>query len=164
MKPRDQFESIAGKTCHECRAAGRSKWTKSKQDASRYRRDRIKILEQNKQWKDANALRSRSQQREYRRARRERIFYEVLGHYGGACACCGVSERFFLTLDHIDGNGGAHRRQVGKMDMWLWAYRNGYPPIFQVLCFNCNAGRYRNGGRCPHEQPEPTVADVSISS
>ena len=27
-----------------------------------------------------------------------------------------------------------------------------FPEGFQILCFNCNAGKHRNGGRCPHEQ------------
>jgi hypothetical protein len=29
--------------------------------------------------------------------------------------------------------------------------KHGYPEGFQVLCMNCNWGRYRNGGVCPHE-------------
>ena len=24
---------------------------------------------------------------------------------------------------------------------------------FQILCYNCNLGRSRNGGVCPHKQP-----------
>lgn len=150
IKPHEHFTSMLGKSCVECREAGRTKWNKAKQEAARYRQDRIKHLDQHKRWKEANALRYRSQQKDYRRAERERIFRDVLEHYGGECGCCGERERFFLTLDHIDGNGGEHRRQIGKTDMWKWAYSNGYPPIFQVLCFNCNVGRYRNGGVCPH--------------
>jgi hypothetical protein len=152
MKPRNQFESAQGKCCRTCVAEGRAKWTKAKQAARRYQTERVKILEHSKQWKEANALRYRSQQKEYRRAGRARIFAEVLAHYGGACACCGERERWFLTIDHIDGNGWEHRRQIGKTDMWKWLHANGYPTGFQILCFNCNAGRYRNGGVCPHEQ------------
>jgi hypothetical protein len=29
--------------------------------------------------------------------------------------------------------------------------RNGYPPDFEILCFNCNCGKAVNGGICPHE-------------
>jgi hypothetical protein len=29
--------------------------------------------------------------------------------------------------------------------------KRGYPPGYRVLCFNCNRGRYLNGGVCPHE-------------
>lgn len=160
-KPREQFDSSYAKCCGDCRSAGRAKWTRAKQAAARYRADRIQTLERNRQWKEANALRYRSQQNDYRRAQRERVFLDVLAHYGGACACCGERERYFLTLDHIDGNGWQHRRQVGKTDMWKWAHANGYPSIFQVLCLNCNAGRYRNGGRCPHEDQRAAGVEES---
>lgn len=35
----------------------------------------------------------------------------------------------------------------------LFAYlkRAGYPPGYQVLCFNCNCGRAKRGGVCPHK-------------
>lgn len=27
----------------------------------------------------------------------------------------------------------------------------GFPPEYQIQCFNCNLGRARNGGVCPHQ-------------
>lgn len=86
---------------------------------------------------------------------RTKLRREALEAYGGEipeCVCCGEDIPAFLALDHIDGGGAAHRREIGSRNsntMFLWAKRNGYPPIFQVLCHNCNMakGFY---GRCPH--------------
>lgn len=72
--------------------------------------------------------------------------------YGGyVCACCGETERAFLTLDHINNDGNEHRKIVGRGDLiYRWLKVNGYPPIVQVLCMNCNFGKRMNGGICPH--------------
>lgn len=79
--------------------------------------------------------------------------------YGGSyCACCGETEEKFLTIDHVNGNGNDHRRSISRdgnpasVKMYSWLTKNNYPLGFQVLCFNCNCGKYRNGGICPHQQ------------
>lgn len=89
--------------------------------------------------------------------------------YGGCrCACCGVTDPEFLTLDHINSDGGSHRREVspdGKN--WGWGgyqlYRalrqQGFPPGYQVLCMNCNFGRTRNNGICPHISPSKALVE-----
>lgn len=80
--------------------------------------------------------------------------------YGGArCACCGETNEKFLTIDHINNDGNVHRREMGwtapgkrgggNIHQWLKAHN--YPPGFQILCYNCNMGKARNGGRCPHK-------------
>jgi hypothetical protein len=77
---------------------------------------------------------------------------KVLAGYGAFCACCGESERAFLTFDHKNGNGAEHRRKVGGgYTFYLWLVDNDYPDSIQVLCFNCNSGKHNNGGVCPHE-------------
>lgn len=154
-KARDEFlDDSNAKSCRACKEGGRAKWTKAKQAAARYRADRIAVLQRNGEWKRANEVRYKSQQLDYRLAARRARRAEVLEHYGGGCACCGEAEPLFLTIDHIDGNGNAHRREIGKTDMWIWLLRNDYPEGFQILCYNCNAGRYRNGGACPHAMEE----------
>lgn len=87
--------------------------------------------------------------------------------YGGyVCVCCGESEKMFLTLDHIDSDGAAHRKEVfgtnerGGLragDMYRHLKRKGFPPGFQVLCFNCNCGRQRNKGVCPHQNQQASA-------
>lgn len=90
---------------------------------------------------------------------RQRDFYrhlamEVIIAYGGECTCCGENNFWFLTLDHIENDGAEHRRMINKKggrDTYVWAKANDYPPIFQVLCANCNFAKQRFGGNCPHK-------------
>lgn len=75
--------------------------------------------------------------------------------YGGCfCKCCSEDQLDFLTLDHVNGDGAEHRRAVGRggTAFYQWLRRNNYPndPPLEVLCWNCNIGRYRNSGVCPH--------------
>ena len=82
-----------------------------------------------------------------------RAQHEAIMAYGGyRCACCGIDEPLFLTLDHMNNDGVRHRRRIGKGGtFYTWLRKRGYPPGFQVLCSNCNHGRFRNGGVCPHK-------------
>lgn len=84
---------------------------------------------------------------------RKRTQLEALQHYGGKCFCCGEKETLFLGLDHIGGGGTQHREETG-MRTSAWAKKNGWPPIFQVACHNCNLGRHLNGGICPHQKEQ----------
>ena len=90
-------------------------------------------------------------------AQNARIKDAVFAAYGGyKCACCGETEKAFLTLDHLNNDGNQHRKQVaGRTSgagVWTyrWAMKNGFPPVFQVLCMNCNWGK-RQTGVCPHK-------------
>lgn len=84
--------------------------------------------------------------------RNRRLRLGVLKHYGGdppRCACCGVREIEFLSLDHVNGGGRQHRKSI-KIRWWEWLLRHGLPEGFRVLCHNCNQsiGIY---GYCPHD-------------
>lgn len=77
---------------------------------------------------------------------------QVLEAYGAFCACCGEAERPFLTFDHKNNDGAAHRRVIGSGHIFYrWMIDNDFPDSIQVLCFNCNSGKHNNGGVCPHE-------------
>lgn len=83
---------------------------------------------------------------------RERVFMA----YGGyKCACCGESEPTFLTIDHLHNDGAEMRRNGthsrGGSAFYQWLRKSGFPAGFQVLCMNCNIGKHRNGGVCPHQ-------------
>jgi len=90
--------------------------------------------------------------KQYMRQWHQDLRKEVLDHYGGICVCCGERELAFLSLDHKNGGGTKHRRELGLRGsaIWAWAKREGYPEMFQVMCHNCNQakGYY---GTCPHE-------------
>lgn len=80
----------------------------------------------------------------------------IISHYGGQCSCCGEIRMEFLTIDHIDGGGHKHRSLLKERGttFYRWVIKNKFPSGFQVLCLNCNMGRYLNGGICPHQQPK----------
>ena len=88
----------------------------------------------------------------------DRIQAEIVEAYGGfKCACCGETEPMFLTIDHVNNDGAEHRRQIGAKPgsgFYQWLKSEGYPPGFQVLCMNCNFGKHRNGGVCPHQMKD----------
>ena len=89
-----------------------------------------------------------------RKSKRDRwlqVKLDAFDAYGGrVCGCCGIDIVEFLTLDHMDGDGAAHRRKIGRNKIYFWVKENNYPVGFQVLCMNCNfaKGIY---GVCPHK-------------
>ncbi len=85
------------------------------------------------------------------KARRDRNRAELLAAYGGKCACprCPETNPAFLTLEHVNGDGGKHRREVGSHS-YADLRRRGYPQDgYTLLCWNCNAGS-RFVEVCPH--------------
>lgn len=96
------------------------------------------------------------------RARKRALKLETFAAYGGAfCACCGFTGHLaFLTLGHIANDGAAHRKAIwgksqgvgGGEHMYYWLKKRGFPPGFEVQCWNCNCAAAKNGGICPHKQ------------
>ena len=86
----------------------------------------------------------------------QRVKREVLEHYGGkppVCACCDEDGYVFLTIDHKNGKGAAHRKKFsfgGGTGIYYWLKRSGFPDGFQILCFNCNFAK-GTGHECPHK-------------
>lgn len=87
---------------------------------------------------------------------RDKLRNLVYMHYSNGlmkCNCCGESTYRFLTLDHINGGGNKHRELVGgPIAVLKDIIDKGYPEGFQILCYNCNCGRARNDGVCPHTE------------
>lgn len=75
----------------------------------------------------------------------------VYDHYGRLCSCCGESEYLFLTLDHVNNDGGGNKRAIRGYAFYRSIIEAGYPDTYRILCWNCNSGRARNAGVCPHE-------------
>ena len=62
------------------------------------------------------------------------------------CERCGEENVDLLTLDHINNDGGRHRKADRISNIYYWCSKNNYPPIFRVLCRNCNwLDRLENG-------------------
>lgn len=79
---------------------------------------------------------------------------EIFSVYGKRCACCGEDHLEFLTIDHVRGDGAAHRRLIGQSTrhIYLWLKKNKFPRRgFRTLCMNCNFSRGVHG-YCPHEK------------
>jgi hypothetical protein len=88
--------------------------------------------------------------------RTQEVKAETIAAYGGVCVCCGVADLVFLTIDHPEGDGAAHRRELfggkgrGGERFYRWLRRNGWPAGYRVLCWNCQHATFR--GVCPHQQ------------
>lgn len=98
--------------------------------------------------------RDRGKRAEQAREEKRRLRRQVFDAYGNKCVCCGEQEPEFLTIDHVNGGGLAHRRSCGNSgtSVYRWLRKNGFPKEgFQLLCFNCNRalGAY---GYCPHQR------------
>jgi len=77
----------------------------------------------------------------------------LLAIYGSKCLCCGESNPQFLTLDHIQNDGTAERKSgLGTWGVLRKAIREKDKTRYQILCYNCNFGRAKNRGICPHQK------------
>ncbi len=107
------------------------------------------------QWKKENPERWREISRAANQRQRIRLRAEMVLAYGGKCSCCGEDELLFLELDHINNNGAEDRKKghgagvklYGRLKKEDWPKDN-----YQLLCSNCNHGKRRNGGICPHKK------------
>lgn len=124
--------------------------------------------------------RARERNPEYYRLMRKFVFHRgvealkesVLGHYSNQrfrCACCGETERDLLVIDHKDGHGNEHRKQIfGRPQagyrFYDWLVKHGYPLGFQVLCCNCNVSKSKHGA-CVHvAKPTEVVPQAGMKT
>lgn len=128
-----------------------------------YAANRDEVKRKVQEWAEQNPERRRRNSL----AHYYRLQFEALSAYGGpSCACCGESEPLFLTIDHANSDGAAHRKKLGFLGgarFYKWLRDNGWPKGFQVLCLNCNHGRYRNKGVCPHKEGVTTIPKGSTA-
>lgn len=95
-------------------------------------------------------------QSEYQKLEYARLKHEIVVAYGGKCTCCKEYIETLLTLDHKLNDGAKERKpsSYNVLTFYRKIVRKGFPEIYQLLCWNCNYGKFRNGGVCPH-QKEP---------
>jgi hypothetical protein len=78
---------------------------------------------------------ARVRQRESRRWLRDAIFKKL----GDKCIKCGFSDRRALQVDHVNGDGTAHRKQCGGSTFkYLRSILRDITGAFQLLCANCH--------------------------
>src|ERR1022692_2684334 len=90
------------------------------------------------------------------RAHSHRAKVAALNAYGKNCQCCGEQRLEFLSIDHVNGGGRAHRAKTGSGKAFYRKLRTiGFPqdPPLRVLCHNCNQS-LGNLGYCPHNLGE----------
>lgn len=102
-----------------------------------------------KKYRDNHKEFSREKSAKYQR----KLKLEVFSHYSVGiphCSICGEECINKLVLDHVDGQGKIHR-EINSYDpgiqTWVWARKHDYPPIFQVLCRDCNLIRSFPSGK-----------------
>jgi hypothetical protein len=106
--------------------------------------------ERNRLYREVNRQEQNEKGRRYREANRR----QVLGHYSPGtspcCACCGSTRD--LTIDHVNGDGREHRRELFGASgcghqFYVWLIAEDFPPGYQVLCQPCNSSK-GNGQHC----------------
>lgn len=148
--------------CRPCQAAKARAWRAANpelaraqrraSERARYARDPKSFKEKQRRYWSRNFERIREARRIACARQRRRLREQVIEAYGGRCECCGEARQEFLAVDHIAGDGAAHRRQLpGGNSFYRWLRRNGFPKDrFRLLCHNCNFAR-GHYGYCPHE-------------
>jgi hypothetical protein len=130
----------------------KEKREKNKDDINRRRREwRENNKGHVKKVKDEWRKNNKEKVAEYDRRLYERLKLEILSYYQSDLECHGIDGKGCpskcedircLTLDHINGNGTNHRKELNRQGkgIYQWIKIKNYPPEFQVLCYNCNCG------------------------
>jgi len=75
------------------------------------------------------------------------ILYKELGN---KCVCCGERDLMFLSVDHVNNDGGKLRKEKGTWSTQIYSLLKAHrenPGSLQLLCSNCNHAKGRNGGK-----------------
>lgn len=136
----------------------RKKWHKNNRDIAKkrhaeyYQNNKESVKKKNKAYriKNADILKPKKRKRAKELQQEQKLV--VFEHYSNGkieCECCHESNIGFLSLDHIHGGGGKHRKAINS-NTYKWIINHNFPDGYQILCMNCNWGR-RINGICPHK-------------
>ena len=126
--------------CKKCKAVEDKTYYEKHLDKIKFKKQ--KYYENNKQHIVDKTLRYQKSNPEkvkiYAKTSRKKLKLEVFNYYCNndvKCQYCDEKELCILTVDHINGGGRQHTKEVGSLYPWLKL--NGYPEGFQILCWNC---------------------------
>lgn len=109
-----------------------------------------------KAYREKNRAKINKRSNEFNKIKIVKIKTELYQIYGNKCACekCPETNPSFLTLDHINNDGGKEKKVVGHgTGFYYYVMRQikaGHKNRYRLMCYNCNCGRARNKGVCPH--------------
>lgn len=136
-----------------------------------YYRDHRKV------WREANLERcrevDRKWQKQYRGTHPEEVRIsshkcrfnlkiELLSHYSKGepkCAYCGDDRLACLSINHINGGGSVHKRDI-KSNIYVWLKNQGYPKGYQVLCMNCQQIKKNENHECV--RPRLSIGEAEV--
>ncbi len=111
-------------------------WIKRMSNIESYNPNNVKTI-----YKQKHYLRHKERISNYGKRKRIEIKTEIITHYGNgklACVKCGFDDIRALSIDHINGSGCTHRKEIPSgTSMYLWLKRNNFPDGYQTLCMNC---------------------------
>ena len=145
--------------CKKCHSKRTNEWRRKNLE-----RDRENKNKYSRDWRRNHPERAK----ETRNRCNEKLKKDIVAYYSNGkmqCNCCGEQEIKFLTIDHINNDGNEHRKVIGikrtsaGQSFYFWLKRNNYPKGFQILCYNCNCGKAKNNGICPHKSNYKLTAE-----
>jgi hypothetical protein len=137
-----------GKRTSDCKACRKA------YNHEHYLANRTRVVARNTAWNTANKDKvriarhtnyenNRERVKEYHNVLRDGKKATIVQHYGGKCVWpgCGVADIDVLTIDHINNDGAAERRELnerGGNKTYERLIREDFPEGYQVLCANHN--------------------------
>lgn len=130
---------------------------------SKYREQEIaRIRERRKNDPKYNSIEYKESEKKRKLLEEKMVKIKCLTYYSNkdvpVCNCCNENNIDKLTIDHINGGGRKHIKEVGNK-IYRWTKKNNFPQGYQVLCFNCNLGKH-NKSLCPHKLSQEEINKI----
>lgn len=126
-----------------------------------YEKNRNEVRTRAARWKIEHPEYVTQYNAEYNAQYYEGTRQEVFNHFGWECSCCGSTDD--PTIDHVNGDGAKHRREVFGRNTGVKFYQylvmNDFPDDYelQTLCGPCNYSK-RKGEHCTLNHDERQAA------
>lgn len=112
-------------------------------------------------WRASHPDEARAEGKKWAKHTRDKQRIKVYEAYGNVCKCCGESNYMFLTIDHVNNDGHIERKQYSQGGLYSRIIQENFPERYQLLCWNCNTGKRRNNGVCPHQEASTVIPEGS---